>query len=415
MITIRKNKNSEMTIVFTLVILSYTFSILWGWFPITHSIVPLIIGWVAGLGLCSDFFSTRSFTFFLLYIIVVFLNVISGDLFFPTPRSAVFEIMWVLLPAVFLFGFLKKGNEKISNATVVMVLIIIICNAIGSSFIEMVFPGSIRALNAETRLTGESALQNYYFRFGLANYALPHAVTMVIPLLIMGLKFPIEKKRKLFLLASLIACLVLIYLSGATGALLTGIFALVISVMTKNKTGTGRLLLFFVSGVSLMFLLGNDRLLLSMLEWFDGVIGGQGHFHNKIMDFETLIMYGESTGDINERESLYTATIEAIIEHPLFGVNEGTGGHSALLDRCAALGLVGFLPFLLFIYTQIKQSISIIKKQSVVFYLESVIVAFMMLTIKAIDRWEMWLFLFTVLPLLTRYIENSQKGKAIAE
>lgn len=414
MILTQKNKDSGISIVFMLVILSYTFSVLWGWFPLTHSIIPLIIGWVAGLYICSEFFTTRSFAYFFIYSVVLFINAISGDHLFPTTRSAFIEITWILLPAVFLFGFLRKGNEKISNATVVMVLIIIICNAIGSSFIEMVVPGSIRALNAETRLTGDPTLQNYYFRFGLANYALPHALTMVIPLLIMGLKLPIEKKRKTFLLVSLIACLVLVYLSGATGALFTAIFALIISVVTNKKTGAGRLFLFFAGGVALMYVLGNDKLLLSMLDWFDGITGGDGHFHNKVMEFETLVVYGETTGDIEERGSLYTTTLDAITQHPLIGVNEATGGHSALFDRWACLGLVGFLPFVLFIISQIKQSINVIKKQSVVFYMESILVAFIMLAMKAVDRWEMWLFLFTVLPLLTRYIENGQKREAIA-
>lgn len=408
MISQFNSKGSKLTIVFLLVILSYTFSLLWGWFPRTHSLIPLVVGWLAGIFICTKFFESRSFLYFFLYSIVLFLNVMSGDQLFHSTFSVFMEITWVLLPALITYGIINKGNDKIANATVIMILLMLIVNAVGSSFVEVVFPGSIRALFGESRVSGDATLQTYFFRYGLANYALPHAVPMIIPVLVMGLKSNIQKKQKLLLIVSLIACFVLVYLSGATGALITAIFAFLISLMTVKRMGVGRLILFVVLGVGLVFVLGNDELMLAMLEGLDELVGRESYFHSKILDFETLVMYDESSGDIGAREDLYMSTIYAIIESPLIGVNYKTGGHSVLLDRWGCLGLVGFLPFILFIITEIKKAISYIKKDNKVYYLEGVLAAFMIFTIKAIDRWEMWLFLFTVLPLLTHYIGNSE-------
>jgi hypothetical protein len=227
----------------------------------------------------------------------------------------------------------------------------------------------------------------------------------------MGIKsFRNDKRKRILCLLSLVSCLVLVYYSGATTALILGILALIIALFTLNESGKRPLVFLIIIGVILIPIISNKALMLSFLDWTDSLVGYEGYFHGKIQDFQQLLLYNESTGDIEAREDLYTMTINAIIANPLIGSNELIGGHSTILEHWGDLGLVGLVPYFLFIISQIKLSSKYFQEDSKVFFYEGVFFAFMMLLIKHMDTWESWLFLFLLLPLLVRYIEiNRQK------
>lgn len=399
-----KSRGFNITYIFPIVILSYTFSMLWGWIPYTRSLIPLIIGLAAGCYISKGFFSTRSFVCLLIYAVVLFINMMAGDHRYNSIYYIFCDLTSLLLPALITFGLFKNGNEKIGDVTVVIVLSFIIINAIGSFIVDLSFPSVIRVLTGDRRATGDSTLQYYYFRFGVANYALPHAITVIIPALVMGIKRITEKRIRIFLIVALIACMMLIYLSGAATALILGIFTLIISIMTRSNGRNGIWLL--VVGILIFIVLSNDSIILSILEWFDGVIGGEGYFHSKVRDFEDLIVYGQTGGDIEARSDLYNESLDAVISNPIFGVNEKIGEHSALIDHWGYLGLVGFIPYILFFIFQIKNSYWMIQQKNRLFYIEGVFAAIVMLSLKAFDGWEICLFIITISPLLIRFVEN---------
>ena len=177
----QRSTGINIVFIFPVVIILYTFSVFWGWFPRTHSIITLAIGLVAGIYACNKFFSTKPFYYLLLYGIILFLNYLMGDAHYYLFSKAFYEFLYLLLPALISFCLLKAENSKIAKYTVVAILFMLIFNAIGSMYVDTVFPGSIRALNAEAKMNPDSSLQSYYFRFGVTNYFLPHAIPMIIP------------------------------------------------------------------------------------------------------------------------------------------------------------------------------------------------------------------------------------------
>ena len=120
-------------------------------------------------------------------------------------------------------------------------------------------------------------------------------------------------------------------------------------------------------------------------------------------DFKDAIMHGESSGDIETRQNLYQATWNAILENPIIGVNREAGSHSLILDHWGYLGLVGLIPFLFFVIAQLRMMGHMIPQKARVCYYESVAITVVMMFVKNTDMWEMWLCLFTMLPVFAVY------------
>lgn len=401
----------NLAYLFPVVILCYTFTLLWGWIPLTHSIITIAVGMAAGLVVSYKYLSQKPVLYLLLYEVVLVLNMLSGDYRYHTWREVFNVTVEILIPVLMTFGIFASNDTKLLNVTVKAILWMLIINAIGSFVVDMTIPGSIRAINGTIRESGDNSIAMVYYRFGLANYVMPHALPCILPVLVMGIKTAGNRLHRVFMAVSLVACLLLIYLSGATTPVLTGAIALIFAFFTNSKTGTRRLVTLGIIATILVAIASSKEIMLPLLKGLDNMMNNEGYFHSKIMDFEDLIVYGDNTGDIEQRSDLYMTSWNAVVENPIIGVNTQVGGHSNLLDCWGYLGLVGLIPFLGFIFTQVKLSAKQLHKGSLLFYYEGVFMAILMLAIKSMSGWESWLFLFTVLPLLTRYVEINRLVK----
>ena len=102
-------------------------------------------------------------------------------------------------------------------------------------------------------------------------------------------------------------------------------------------------------------------------------------------------------------------TIAAIFDNPIIGAQEGMGHHSALLDRFASLGLVGFIPLICLLVLQTKYILRKLPSQIHIYYYVGLLAAFMMLISKNITGWGMWFFLFAAMPFLIVYFSNASE------
>lgn len=404
------SKSLSVAYIFPVVIICYTFSLLWGWFPRTHTIYVLFLGVLACLFLCQDYFRTKQVTYLLLLEVVLGLNMLMNDHLHASAMGFVYEMISIAITAMMGCYLLKAKNETLVTATTLMLLLMLIVNVVGSLFVETIFPGSIRAVVTEFHDTGSQDLAMAFYKFGMASYEMTHAIPTIIPMVVYGIKVETNVKTKIFFIIILIACLLLCYLGGSTTALLLGMFALVLSLFTKTDQGKSQLVLFGLLAVVFMLVLSNDSLMLSLLDWADNMMGNEGNFHSKIVDFQFSIESSGSSESTAGRGDLYMQSVNAILSNPLLGTNSDTmGHHSTILDHWACLGLIGLIPYLAFIYFQLKWTSRYIPVSSKTFFVEGAGIAILMLAVKSIDGWESWLFLFTFMPIMARYIETKKK------
>lgn len=403
-------RSLNIAYIFPVVIICYTFSVLWGWFPRTHTIYVLFLGVLACFFLCQDYFRTKQFTYLLLLEAVLGLNMMMKDHLHASSMGFVYEMISMAITAMMGCYLLKTKNKTLVTITTLILLVMLVVNAVGSLFVETIFPGSIRAVVTEFHDTGSLNLAMTFYKYGMASYEMTHAIPTIIPMVVYGIKVETNIKTKIFFFIILIACLLLCYLGGSSTALLLGLFALVISLFTKINQDKSQLVLFGLLAVVLMLVLSNDSLMLSLLDWADNMMGNEGHFHSKIVDFQIAISLSGSSESTAVRETLYMQSVNAILSNPLFGTNSDTmGHHSTILDHWACLGLIGLIPYLVFIYFQLKWTSRNIPMSSKAFFIEGAGIAILMLAVKSIDGWDSWLFLFTFMPIMARYIETKRK------
>ena len=404
----RTRKLDTTAYIYALIVFAITFYGFNFWFSTSIRYLFVVIAALMHLPL---FAKNRIIPFYIMYVIMVFFNYYTGDTYFH-------DIKFILLNNLYLLASLAMANylfinrersHEIMKWTLIVVGVIIVWHTVVTAFFDSMIPGIVRTLNQEIKMgDAEVAFANYY-KMGMTNYLFPHAVPILVPPLLMIIrsrKFAISEK--VLSVAVLLASLLLIYFSGASGPLLVSIVIVIVSFVVQEgslRRNMSKLLIF--SAVLLPLLL-NDDLMLGLLDWIDNLIGGEGHFHSKVLAFQDTIQYGDAAGDVGKREDKYMLDLEGFFSNILIGTNGEVGGHSVLLSRLATLGLVGFVPLVFIITYHVKFVVKYISSDVKIYYYMGLLAAFLMMSTKAVLTWEMLFFPMTVLPISIYYFQNHQ-------
>lgn len=345
------------------------------------------------------FYRTKMFLYLMIYCLVLLLNVLTGDDFYNSYSFVIMELFCYSIPAAFTYYFLRN-NEKISaNKTVWTFFILFLYTVFVSFLINNQMPGVIRQYVGYLYGNYDTSRFIPFFRLGMSNYYLPHAAPALIPALYVGVSNKSLKRGTRYLLVLVwISIIVLAYLSSATTALLFSVlFSIPVFFIKRSSFSKNITTIILVVLIATPIMLNKDRLL--GLISYSASYFSDSDFSSKFEDMEDAVVYGQASGDLGSRNWRYTKTINQFIAHPILGTNSSVGEHSAFMDRAACLGLVGFLPYLLFLFAQFKFVIQFINVKYRTFYYYGIIISFLMLTFKYMSNYEMFMLLLTILPL----------------
>lgn len=382
------------------------------WFPsLAQTQWLLIAATVLSFFVNVEFYKSKAFIWLLVYLVVLLGNRFSGDLYFKEISTCFFEFM-IPLFAMNLYYYSKQQMDQTYNRVLIVVLFIIIAIVtVGSIAANQVLPEIVRNMTHTTG--GDMEQLNDYYRLGVSNYLLPHALPALIPLQVYALKQNQKGSREwFFYLAFLILCLLLIYYSASSGAILLSMLALTLSILT-NKEGISKQRIFVLGLIFLPLLISNslmNGLIQILIDIFGGSNSAQSFTEHLIDMSNSLTTEGGAHGDVGDRGVKYQQTFDAIFSNFLFGTNGESGGHMALLDRLARLGIVGFIPLIATYVTFLKPITQQISQSVKPFFVESLAIAFMMMTLKNMINLEMNVVLFAMIPIMavyySRYLSN---------
>ncbi len=405
----------EFPYLYIITVFFLTFNAVKFW-PIPGAItIASGIGIILPFIICRSFFNTNQFGYFLIYAMVIILNYMLGDKYFSNSNSLYlgFSGFFVSMSLTY-FVFMRQENN-LMRVIFYTLVVILLWTTLATAYFDMTLPGMVRYANSLAQQgSSDATMFKPMYIMGLSSYALPHAIPILIPPFIMGFRNSSLKMTKRILSGVLaVCCLLLTYFSGATGPMMVSIMVFFVSfVIREGRTSSNIVRLALIILILTPFILSED-LQLKTLEWVDGLLGGQGYFHNKVVDFQASIIYGAS-GDVEARQNLYGRSVAILFDNPfniIIGAQEGFGGHSALLDRFASLGLIGFVPLICLLVVQFKYVLKHLPARYHSFYYLGLFAAFMMLASKNISGWNMWFFLFSALPF-TVYV-NSDAEKVV--
>lgn len=362
-------------------------------------VTPYFVGIVLSVLCVPSFFKNRCSYYVLAYIFVVFLNHFLGNKALPTIGATLTESIGVYLPAVVFFLSMTRKGDIYNKLLLYSFLIILGVFAYQSYQMDQMMPGIIRSV---VHMEDESEVE-VFLMLGLAPYALPHALPVLIPPCIMVIKRPDKMYHRVIALAFLICIIILVYLSQSFGAFVLAFFTLLLSLLIREGGLKKNIKLLIISAFFVLILAG-DTVQVTIIEFFRGFFDTGSKMYEKLTELLVgVLSEGEQavSSVSGNRGNLLELTIRAILRNPLFGVNDlSYGRHNALLDRWACFGLLGFIPLILFIYNIIKQTIKKIPYNLQSYYLISVVSSLIMMSTKNMMGWYQWVCFILIMPLM---------------
>ena len=406
-----KSKISFPAIVFSLIIVIVTWSLIEGWLPFTRrKWIFLAMGMGLAFFVKNSFYTSKRFMWLCVYCVVLLLNMVSGDRFFHDIGTVGYDFFCLGFPSVVATIMLSNQNRKDDGFLLLSFFIVLVFTTVASFLIDtFLLPNAIRMMTRYSITLKEMSVVYSYYRMGLSTYAFPHALPVLIPPVVMGIKNKdLSKKIRFFCWIALISLVVLIYLSGIMTALLLSIAALIVAFITKPGGARRNLKRLLAVGIVLLPFL-TPGVMGSILHEAKMTVGEDSYYYNKLEAFENSATgEDDEEGDWDERQDLYSKSVGGFFNNIFIGTNESVGGHSAFLDRLALLGIIGFIPFLLFIIQQSIFSARLISYHSRIYYYEGFFVGLLMLALKSSFRVETLVVLFAVLPIATSYLSTSK-------
>lgn len=408
MISTAKNKSRFLAYFYTLFVFVGTFSLIHGWYPQLYRHVYLCFGMVMLTAFMAPaFFKSRSFVLILLYSAIVYLNHLWGDPY--TDGKELLDGLTLASCAGMSYYILTTDDQKNKRLIIFASFLVILVDTIGTLVMYIVNSDIVRFVQGFAN-DGDNESTLAFYRYGLVEYDVLHGLPVLVPPLVMWLKQNSTSFAwKLFAWGGLFLIILILYIGDATTPFLLALFALVLSiliVLNNHKRSVRRLATITI--ISLPFLLFGDSLKMGMLNTAYNVTDGE--LREKIDDMRDMQKSGEMEGDVDVRYGLYQESFDLFLSNPLIGSDDQDelGGHSAFLDRLAAFGLLGVIPWLMAFFSIVKFNYKYLPPRARDFFIVGVICFAVLLLLKNMSTFYTW-FSFTVLMtcMLTLDVERN--------
>ena len=399
------NKRLELPYWIQLICMAFmTFSLLQGYYSITARAwlwVPLSCA--VCIYMNTKVLRSMQIVWYMLNASVVLLNTFAGKSY-NSPISTILILSIMLWALSFPFLFQNGINEKFVKYFAIMELVIVIITSVLTIIVDSSLPGIVRQTVTFT-IEGRSELALQYYRLGVCEYGLPHAIPIIMPAIVMYARtneFSVIKR-----LVSLIIILILgyfVFISGVTTAILLFLFSIAASSLisiNSRKKSYRRIIILCVFALPLV----NDNVILSILSGLEEIVPAENSFNGKLISMENTIRYGEADGSVDAREEKYNISLQTFLNNPIIGGNgaKNAGGHSIILDSFSAYGLIGGIPLLLLILYHLSFVYKILSDKYRLTFIIGAICFIAMLATKNMSNVYTWMFVSAFLPILLFY------------
>lgn len=241
----------------------------------------------------------------------------------------------------------------------------------------------------------------------LPHYSLLHAYVLIMPALILAFKVIKTKIRYLFLFVAIYDFYVIAQ-SSVAATIVLAIISIAFMLIYDEKDNNKSLLRALGFGAMFFLLIEVgvvDAIMNAIVNLYEGTASS-----GKMQVFRDMLSGKElaAGNSIDERSQLHNISINAFFTNPLIG-SSPVGNHSCLFDRLGGLGLIGFVPYVIFLYSVFRNVANtfVSRNAKMGFYVVSFSV-FLLLYQKGLFGQECWLFFIVLAPSILHYIENTK-------
>lgn len=350
------------------------------------------------------------------YSLVVLLNFVTGDDYFSSIGNVVLEVVMVFYCILISRYICFKKQKALIKLTTLLTIVIVVITCLLTIRMIMEIPGIVRQIAVMlNRVGGEEAVLELYW-LGICEYVFIHALPILIPPLmfwVLNLKHKIMMPVALFLL---VLFSYFFYMCDIGTPLFVAVFLLAASLMisrtsVKNsRIRVGVMLLLFAPFF-------NKNIMIDTLSIVENRIEENNLIKKKVTDMRLSIQYGKAEGAADDRQAMYDMSIDGFLNSPLWGTNDKQyiGGHSALLDRLATLGLLGAIPFVMLLYYHFKFIFDRLPEETKSFYLLSVFAFIIMIAGKNMNNIYTWLYVSIIAPCFLLFACDTKTTKKLSK
>ena len=249
------------------------------------------------------------------------------------------------------------------------------------------------------------------YLLGTPGYAIIYGFALLFPIFLQKCKNEKGKSRRFYIVSTVMVMYMIVASQYATAAILA-LIGTIVFLFFYLKGNTKVVFLFVIITVLLfVHIFGIDSLILSSLS--DKV---DGTWSVKLQDMADSLSKGDFMGSVLSRTDLYSKSIQAFSESPLFGKlskqTSSIGGHATAIDTLALVGIVGFIPLMftvLFQYKRMKYTCNYAKNRAAIIActVEFIILIFLK---NIITSFAIFFSFFVLAPMLLK-IQKEDKEK----
>lgn len=321
-----------------------------------------------------------------IFILIIFvIQQYDGTFSYLLSESGIVHLFFTyILPVILLELIIYYNNKDFTIRLGKFSLILLFFSLILHLIAETAFPGISR------NLVGEASEFNYPkwaipLSFGLFN---------ALPVLI-GLLF--LKFKKNFLHYSVIVLSVLSFIiTGYFIALIFMVSLIGISLMTRLGFKKNILFIFLL----LVFIL----LTFFKFELIDiGSIIPNEAVNEKVEGIKSLAQNGTGGIGVNSRQEKYNISLDGFLENKWIGGGDA-GGHSYWLDKLSKFGIIGTIPYFLFLLLIHKRSLRVFPTELHYIISNQIILIALVMILNPYEYLEFFTFIFVYFPIISVYL-----------
>jgi hypothetical protein len=323
------------------------------------------------------------------------------------------EIMPPLICLTIINLFLQKEDYAGLRLVTVLGLLIIVVTSLMTIPILLKDPDAVRKVVELGVGKGDAAFVSLSHKRGIASFGLVSSLPFIFPMLVYCVKAERRIMLKgLYLFTIAVTYLLLLKASIAT-PLIMSTMAILFSVIVTSNRGRNIVIGIIIS-LMLMFLL-NERLVIEGLRTIQPMFS-RTIIETKIDDIVLSLKKDKVQGSVS-RSKLTVMSWNSFVKNPLYGGldKKSAGGHAYFVDRLAYFGLVGAVPFFLYLYFTFRRHYALIDSKMKIYYLVGIFLFVLMGLVKNIGTVESFIYLFILLPGLCLINKKESSAQPVAD
>ena len=397
----KRKRLSLWGVLIIIILASLSFMVIPAWIPfLRKGWVLLIIASAIIVINWRKYISPQAFLALVIYGIVVILNSLIGDAYFESWTSAIYEFLVLFVPSSLALYCTKSQDNKFVSVLVKVTIIALVFEMIASYLVMNTNEGIVRGLYLRSQNEGGLDFIYSYFRLGILDYFMGHAVPILIaPLFCLYKESSRINKTICFFL--ILVCVVLTWMTESATAILLMLLMLLLGlIVNQNRTFKTNII---VVSITMLIAAGimSNVVMSGVFDYLIALLGDDSILGERLAELQLSLYEDQLTGDLEARVDLYNKSMDSLSGvNLLFGSNAMPGRHSGFLDRFAVLGLVGFVPLLFFLYYSLKSIWDSLPDNRSIYFLQCILAAFLLLFFKGAWVWPLFFILYIVTPSL---------------